>query len=494
MGVNDHACEFSMCIVCDVGLCSLAVSLHCVLPASAGLFQRVILHSGSAFQGQRGPALQPAMAGPAPVMRAAALEAVTAALAAQVGCTSLACAQQLPVATLLSAQATFNKWYPVMDGDLLTNDPLVLLYSSLAPVDILFGGPSDPGLLLVPRPLSAVNSSVLFPPYLTAVFGPDVSAKIVQQYPTSPAVAPFAAAAAALGDFLVTCPTRRLATVTARARTPLNVFQFDFQHSPSWVNCSASSYFCALPPGVPAFTDIPFVFGNAPPGVGFSAAEQALVARVQASWVTFAATGAPAAAATWSPWTEAQPAYVGIATGAWAVGSGYRASQCLFWDQITPGWLIFYVPVPWWVYVVACVGGTAFVLAALGWWQRRSPAPPLDAATLLELGDYEHPDGHRGPQRRPLTAAANAPASEGASTAVQEEDADEQETEDSTTWLEACAARHPAAGLARRRASACLADAGTLLVLGLRRLFTCQLRNKPLEFAPKASLQLQSTV
>ncbi len=90
---------------------SMSISLHFVLPSSRGLFRRVALESGTAFQGQSGPSVVPFY------NFDLALNA-SMRLLAGLGCATLECGRLLHADVIVNAQKVFS-WLPVVDGTLI---------------------------------------------------------------------------------------------------------------------------------------------------------------------------------------------------------------------------------------------------------------------------------------------------------------------------------------------------------------------------------------
>lgn len=104
------------------GAGSYSISLHLLIATSQTLFAQAILASGTTFQGADGPSLSPPY-------NLGTVKSLTDSVLAKVNCSTLECARALDPRVLLGAQADITDFTPVIDGVLILDDPLTLLYS-----------------------------------------------------------------------------------------------------------------------------------------------------------------------------------------------------------------------------------------------------------------------------------------------------------------------------------------------------------------------------
>jgi para-nitrobenzyl esterase len=115
---------------------AISISLHLIIPSSQSLFAQVAMESGTAMQGLAGTATS--------FYDLAQRRTMTTNLLAAANCTgpsALACARALPTQALLDAQAIIFAGVgagsvamsPVIDGELITGEPLAVLYAASLP-------------------------------------------------------------------------------------------------------------------------------------------------------------------------------------------------------------------------------------------------------------------------------------------------------------------------------------------------------------------------
>ena len=315
---------------------AISISLHSVIASSQSLFAQTILESGTAMQGLSGP-------NAISTYDFAAQHKLTSAIFGAANCTSIACARALPMQTLLDTQQAILaanpgvSFFPVIDGVLLAQEPLAILYAQRNPANrppfgakpTMSGNVLDEGTMFVPGGDVDLVTSALVSNFLTLKFGSALAASILATYPLDPVVitSPGYQIAATITDQFFTCPCRRV--LAALESSGSGVYMWNFAHRPSWINGPQVKL------RVAHTSEMWFVFGHSPaPSIAFTAAEQQLSAQMRAAWVQFATTGR----APWPAWSAASKAFQMFNTsdgGGARLEHDFRGAQCDFWDAIT---------------------------------------------------------------------------------------------------------------------------------------------------------------
>jgi carboxylesterase type B len=292
-------------------------------------------------------------------------------------------------------------WMPSVDGVMIAQDPLISLRQGrIAPgVDIMAGDVLDE----FTRFLNLSMTEQDYTDLAIAYFGANAAA-ILPRYPVTPNTPPGYTAAALFGDYLFVCPTRLLLQQFSAftADRGAGVFQFEFAHVPSWVQCPG--VFCnEVPWRVAHSADIAFVLGNTFEFMGApgpTSDERQLSTAMRQFWVTFAATGAPAPPSVWPPWSSnaATEAFLRLDAPQSLVGSRWRSVECEFWNEFGR-----YPPSAdpaadrSLVTVIAVTLGVLLGVAVVGvwWWWRRRPQLHVDivapsSSSSIETATSDH--------------------------------------------------------------------------------------------------------
>jgi para-nitrobenzyl esterase len=289
--------------------------IHLVSTRSRGLFQRVMIESGAAVDGN------------AAIPRALA-DGFGTSFATAMGCTNastlLTClrAKTAP-ATLVPVSGV--SWWPAVDGVVIPDNPLTLFASgSFTKVPTLLGNNKNEGTLFTYA--SPPTDPASYQALEEADF-PGHGAAIVAEYPISDyGGSYFEAASDALTDGVFLCPTRQVARAIAKSGTP--TFRYDFVHAISF----------PLIPDLGAFhgSELLFVFGNKLDGlVGLQASEVPLSREMMAYWGRMAESGAPngVGAFAWPKYdVTTEPEIVLDLT--LSTETELQQSHCDFWDSI----------------------------------------------------------------------------------------------------------------------------------------------------------------
>jgi para-nitrobenzyl esterase len=218
---------------------------HLASPKSAGLFERVIIESAYAPNGEG--------AGPQ-----ADADMVGASFATALGCsgsTLLTCLRGVAVSDIVSESDSLVtnyafSWFPVVDDFVLPDFPVKLITSgSFNKVPTLLGTNKNEATVLLLTSPPTDEASYQAAAELTF---PGNGAAVVAQYPVASYGGSYTTAAAvALTDGAFVCPARQIARAITAAGTP--AFRYDFVHAISFPI-----------PNLGAFhgSELEFVFGN----------------------------------------------------------------------------------------------------------------------------------------------------------------------------------------------------------------------------------------
>ncbi len=290
---------------------SFSTCAHLASPASAGLFDKVIMQSGPCTAGWT-PAT---MSSPRP--RAVAQQEGLA-LAESLGCadlaTAAACLRAKPVEDLLTATASLPDLGPVLGGPILPVDPAEALATGrFHRVPVIHGYNRDeerlrvwglevsgancgPGVPSLPgRPHECPLTAARYLDQLRQEW-PGDAGKVAARYPSGRYASPSEALGAALTDAVWVRPTLDTAAALAR-HTPTYVYEFGDEQAPFFIGANQPSF----PLGAFHAAELPYLFdvGYAQP---LSGTQRALSEQMIAYWARFAHTGDPnvPGAPTWS--------------------------------------------------------------------------------------------------------------------------------------------------------------------------------------------------
>ncbi|WP_198940447.1 carboxylesterase/lipase family protein [Micromonospora sp. CB01531] len=283
---------------------SFSSCAHLASPASAGLFDKVIMQSGPCTAGWT-PATTSS-----PRPRAVAQQEGLA-LARSLGCSNVAnaaaCLRAKPVDEVLTATASLPDLGPVLGGPILPTDPAEALATGrFHRVPVIHGYNRDeerlrvwglevtgancgPGVPTLPdRPQECPLTNTQYLDQLRQEWHRNAG-KVAAHYPSSSYASPSEALGAALTDAVWVRSTLDTAAALAR-HTPTYVYEFGDGHAPFFVGANPPSF----PLGAFHTAELPYLFtvGYAQP---LSGAQQALGEQMIAYWTRFAYTGDPTA-------------------------------------------------------------------------------------------------------------------------------------------------------------------------------------------------------
>ncbi|MFE4638707.1 carboxylesterase/lipase family protein [Streptomyces sp. NPDC056773] len=316
---------------------ALSVCLHLTSPASAGLFHRAIVQSGSCSLTipprswlPTLPAYEPFAPEPLTVARGAAA-AVRLGCGRPTGGEVLECLRGLAPGALATSELMMLFSAVSYGTPLLPTEPRrALERGEFHRVPVVQGSTRDEMRIFLGQTLAAhpVADPQAYRVRLRAAFG--ARAGLVEAaYPVTAHPTPALAFAAALTDASFVCPQLRDSRLLAR-HVPTYDYGFDDRGAPD---------FSGLPP-VPGFpygashgSELPYLFDT---GLPMSAAQRVLAERMTGYWTRFAATGDPNAPGT-GPWWPRSPAVLSLAPetlgGIGPVDAAAR-HHCGLWDSV----------------------------------------------------------------------------------------------------------------------------------------------------------------
>ena len=218
------------------------------------------------------------------------------------------------------------KWFPSVDGENVTQEPLDLFAAgSFAHVPVLVGSNGDEGTLFFALS-NAITDDVTYKAAVEA-FYPGKSDAILAHYPSATIGSAKAAIGRAFGDSVFVCPSRRLARAYAKAGDSAYLYHFTYKNPNAAI------------PDLGAFhsSELPFVFGNPSELLpsNLTAAERPLSTAMMGYWGRFAAAGDPNGEGA-----PAFPKYDTAKDGSLALDltisaeSGLAKADCDFWDAL----------------------------------------------------------------------------------------------------------------------------------------------------------------
>lgn len=318
----------------------LSVCLHLTSPASAGLFHRAIVQSGSCSLTVPAHSLLPALPAYEPFVPEPLTVARGTAAAVRLGCGRPTDGEVLECLRGLAPKALATPGLMTLFSAVSYGTPLLpaeprraLERGKFHRVPVVQGSTRDEMRIFLGQTLTAhpVADPQAYRSRLRAAFG--ARAGLVEAaYPVTAHPTPALAFAAVLTDASFVCPQLRDSRALAR-HVPTYDYGFDDRRAPD---------FTGLPP-VPGFpygashgSELPYLFDT---GLPMSAAQRALAERMTGYWTRFAATGDPNAPGA-GPWWPRSPAVLSLAPedagGIRPVDAAAR-HHCGLWDSLSPG-------------------------------------------------------------------------------------------------------------------------------------------------------------
>lgn len=262
-----------------------SVGLHMVSPASAGLFQRAIIESGT-----------PTIRWPTHDQVLSRGDAVATAL----GCTDpgsvLVCMRSKPFAAVLQALPLGSQqplefanrafWLPVVDGIEIPDQPRWLFASGLFHrVPTILGTNRDEGWGFVLRSFPSGADVTQYESWIDTEFGAG-AALVRATYPPSAFASPTEAMSRVVGDAQFVCEARRLSRLLERMNTPVFLYSYEYEIDQLSVDHVIHG------------VESNIIFGNAYTPTQFplhplDATDTALHYAMEGYWTRFAASGNP---------------------------------------------------------------------------------------------------------------------------------------------------------------------------------------------------------
>jgi para-nitrobenzyl esterase len=289
-----------------------------VSPGARGLFQRVIVESGTYNLTQ-----QPL----------AAAEASGATFAAKVGCaaSTAACLRALPVSAIVDNE-DFSGYTPDVDGSVLPEPVRTALASGrFSRVPVIIGTNHDEWRLFVAMarlrggpPVTSANYQAMITATLSVP--PAAAAAIAAEYPLSGYSSPSVALGAVGTDAIFACPALTAEESLSRY-VPVSAYEFNDEKAPERYLAPVG-----FPYGAAHESEVQYLFdlSNTPYPGALSAAQQKLATDMKEHWTTFARTGTPGG--QWPRFTRSGQRMMSLTPAGPEVETDYAAEhRCAFW-------------------------------------------------------------------------------------------------------------------------------------------------------------------
>ncbi|MEM9187550.1 MAG: carboxylesterase family protein [Myxococcota bacterium] len=214
-------------------------------------------------------------------------------------------------------------FYVEVDGWFLPEPPRdIYARGAQNAVPLMIGTTAEEYSRLLPVPAGVTEAESRA--WMASLFGDALADRVVAAYPASDyGGSTRLAIIAAQGDAVHHCSVRRLARA-AESVQPVYRYVLGHRYSDSRLTGAAAAH---------GF-DIPLVFGNAT-GIQWSPEEVMLSDKMLSSFVRFAHIGDPNASGQddWPAYSSAADE-VAVVAIPWASSTGFRATQCDFWDSV----------------------------------------------------------------------------------------------------------------------------------------------------------------
>ncbi len=301
---------------------SVSVGAHQAMAGSKGLFHKAIMQSGGLSQTLNARAKAETQG--KELAKKLACDTAKDVLTCMRGKSADAVKKALPMKSgfFFGAGAT---WGPVIDGKVLTGQPLKLVKDGKGnKVPLLIGSNADEGTLFLFLAGLMAMTPAAYTTSLKAAFGAK-AADVEKEYPVSAYASAAYAFADVLGDLAFVCPSR--ATARAVSATGQDAYLYHFTVEPSfsllkWLKAYHSA-------------EIQFIFESA---TSFTKAEQTLSSRMMGYWSSFARGGTPNGPKSndWPKFNKAGDEHMvlGLTPGK---SKNLKQKKCDFWDKLGAG-------------------------------------------------------------------------------------------------------------------------------------------------------------
>jgi carboxylesterase type B len=313
---------------------AMSVGLHALVsPRSAGLFKAAIMESNPVGLAYMTPA-QAAAVGKAVISKldCSGFSSRQDCLKNIDPCELVAAESQVTVELLKKAQPNLP-FAPVIDGDLITRQPMAALGSGEPRVPMIVGTNRNEGTLFATLALMKGHISPDdYRDFLAQLVGPQNVQAVLSnpKYSCDSLLGCTSQIAEVITDYVFACASRHLA-----AAAPGASYVYEFTQSPT----------CNPTPGIPFCehldchgAELAYVFDNPRPACHFRPDQVALSQAIQAYWTSFARSHSPAGPAPWPALGSAEETMIlslprrgSLATAAdpWA-----EEANCALWDRL----------------------------------------------------------------------------------------------------------------------------------------------------------------
>ncbi|MFG2982063.1 carboxylesterase/lipase family protein [Streptomyces sp. NPDC048258] len=317
---------------------ALSVCAHLTSPASAGLFHKAIVQSGSCSTTMPPWSLLPTLGTYEPFEPERRTVADGVPAAARLGCGGstavLDCLRRLDIRTLVTPELTQTFSQMSYGGAQLPEEPRRALETGrFHRVPVMQGTTRDEMRVFVAQTLAVypVADAAAYRARLERSFGVSTARAVEASYPVSAYPTPAVAWATLLSDASFTCPTLRDSGALAR-RVPTYGYRFSDGDAPNFTGLPEVP---ELPYGASHGFELPYLFAVVP----LADPQRELADRMAGYWTRFARTGVPAAAgAPWWPRYRSPASVLSLAPGAGGIRTvDARAEHhCALWDARWP--------------------------------------------------------------------------------------------------------------------------------------------------------------
>lgn len=318
---------------------ALSACAHLTAPASAGLFHRAIVQSGSCSTTMPPWSLLPTLGTYEPFVPERGTVADGVLAAARLGCEGpapvLDCLRRLDVRELATPELMqiFSK--VSYGGALLPVEPrLALETGRFHRVPVMQGTTQDEMRIFVGQTLAAypIADEAAYRVRLERSFGASTARAVEARYPVSAYPTPAVAWATLLSDASFTCPTLRDSGALSR-HVPTYGYRFSDREAPNFTGLPEVP---GLPYGASHGFELPYLFEMAQ----LPAAQLELADRMTGYWTRFARTGVPgtAGAPEWPRYRSPAAPVLSLAPGPDGIRTvDARAEHhCALWDAQWP--------------------------------------------------------------------------------------------------------------------------------------------------------------
>ncbi|WP_405714879.1 carboxylesterase family protein [Streptomyces xanthophaeus] len=319
---------------------ALSVCAHLTSPASAGLFHRAVVQSGSCSTSLPPRSLLPTLGAYTPFVPERHTVADGLRAADGLGCgrpagAALDCLRALDAHALATPELmqTFSL-VPYGNGRLPEEPRRALEQGRFHRVPVVQGTTADEVRLFLGQTLAVnpVRDEAAYRARLELSFGPATAREVAARYPVSAYATPAVALAAVLSDASFICPTLRDGRALARY-VPTYGYRFSDADAPNFLGLPEPP---DLPFGASHGFELPYLFTLVP----LAGPQRELADRTTGYWTAFARTGLPRApgAPEWPRFGRGSAPVLSLAPGAGGIRTVDAGAEhhCALWDTWWP--------------------------------------------------------------------------------------------------------------------------------------------------------------